>query len=171
MYYFNTPILATKADAIIVPVGLDACIVKGTLHWDVARQAGDGYRRNYYRSCRSRELRPGEPGIFVEDDPKSAWEGRVIFDLPSIPSLRTTIGAAHVIQGLVKILEICSKDSVVKSLAVPKISPTLKWGAFEDILFGLDPSTLNGVELWLYPEYNDTDEFEEDVEEEALVLS
>lgn len=168
MYYFNSSIIDTDADSIVVPVGLDGVIKPGTLHQQVAAKLGESYREEYFKNVKKGYLHAGEPDMYFPMD--GPWEGRCVWSLPALASDATKITLPHVLRGLHSIVRWMKGEERI-SLALPNLCPgVLTWDTMEAVLMTFEAEEVVGtnVELWVYPELgSDT---EENTEEERLVL-
>lgn len=158
MYYFNTPMIDTDADAIVVPVNLDGVIKLGTFQHEVMRKLPEGYVKEYIKEVRDGTIRAGEPGIYIPDI--GAWAGKVVFNLPALKSDSTVVNIAHVMKGMCRVLEMLKTEPNTVTLAVGHLNPDqMEWSTVEFVLsrFEEDNMLNTNVELWLYPPVEEDD--------------
>ena len=162
MYYFDTSILDTDADVVVVPVSVDAVIKPGTLHHAVAAKLPESYRAEYFTNVRKGILHAGEPDLYFPEH--GSWQNRAVWNLPALASLSTTITLPHVMRGLAKIVRFMQCEEHL-SIAVPHLCPdVLSWETMEYVLGTFEAEEVLGknLELWLYPPYESAEREEEE---------
>lgn len=167
MYYFNSSIIDTDADAVVVPVNVDGVIKPGTLHYQIAAKLPEGYREEYFHNIHKGYLHAGEPDMYFPD--MGPWEGRCVWNLPALPSVSTQVTLPHVMRGLERIMRFMKSEDRI-TMAIPHLCPgTMSWETMEYVLEEFEANEVVGtnVELWLYPEPG-PEGVEED--EERMVL-
>lgn len=166
MYYFDSLITHSTAEAIIIPVCLDGVIKPGSLQHAMLKVLPDAYMKDYFRECRNGHLDTEQCTVFVPET--GPWKDRAVFNLPALRSDKKTINIAHVARALVRCGGV-AKFMEASTIAIGHPCPDLlDWDTAEDMLEDFEGRLVDArMELWVYPP--DTPVPDEEKEEGLVV--
>lgn len=147
MYYFDTDILTSDADAIIVPVRCDGKILHSSLHWHVATMLGKEYENEFREDLRKDFLRPGEPTIYMHNDTNILpW----IINFPVCGKQGDGVWLTEIVKSF-RELVFSLRVTPIRTIAVGKLTEEYSWSIQEDVINKLEQLITLPVEFWLHP--------------------
>ena len=123
MYYLDTPITDTDADAIVVPVSLRGTTQPGSLQSQVIAALGDEYLEDYLGQLKKGHLQPGKPSLYWHNDKR--FPGVINFPVENLTGRE--IWLSDIVRGLsAMFVGLKSEPSIAGIILVNNASSALR---------------------------------------------